>query len=152
MIGFVRGLLEDHVLSPQGTDVVPAERRATLHPEREELGVVAQQIDVLALTTEPVSFEIGGGMTLRHRLDVAVVVQHGDSGEATRIRDLLVLDLALRALDATPAIMAALDEGTGQYVTDLRWTVDYRPLPGLAIDTPNETATIVFTIETQLDR
>lgn len=148
MIGFVRDLLDEIVLEPQAT-VDETERRATLHPDAGELDVVAQQLDVLALTTEPVSFEIGGGMTLRHRLDVAVVVQHGDPAEAVRIRDLIVLDLCLRAYDEVAAFEDARDTATGQYVTDLRWSVDYRPL---SIDTPNESATIMFVVDTQLDR
>lgn len=148
MIGFVRNFLIDLVLEPQ-SDEAMGERRAFLDPESRPLDVEAQEIDLLGLSTAPVSYEIGGGMELRHTISAAVEVAHGDPAEAIRLRDAIVLDLVLRCLDNLDAIYALRDPATGQYATRVEWTVDYRPF---TIDTPNENATITFTVDTTLDR
>lgn len=149
MIGFPRRLLVDHVLTPQGDEAL-GERRAFLAEVEQEIGIQAQELDLLGLTTRPLAYEIGGGVELRHEISVAVVVQHGDPVEARRIRDLIVLDLCLRAIDASSVLANDEDpDVAGHYLTAIRWAVDWRPL---TIDDTNETATLTFTIDTQLDR
>lgn len=149
MIGFARRLLVEHVLAPQ-SDEARGERRAFLSDSEPELGVSAQEIDLLATTTRPLTYEIGGGMELRHEVSVAVVVQHGDPREAVRLRDLIVLDLCVRAVDAWPAIAQEEDvDVPGHYPTRLGWSVDWRPL---TVADTNESATITYTLDTQLDR
>lgn len=147
MIGFARSLVVDHVLEPQTLEE-RGETRAYLDPDSRPLDTHPQEIDLLAVSTRPLSFEIGDGMSLRHEVSVAVVVQHGDPPEAIRLRDLIVLELCLRARDAWPAIAQLVDPATGQYAERFEWAVDWRPL---VVDTPNESATITFTIDTQLD-
>lgn len=149
MIGWVQGLLELHVVLPQATDPVPAERRAYLDPTAAPVDVRPQEIDVRALSTVPIGYEIGGGLELRHTIEVAVDVQHGDATESRRLRDLIVLDLALRALDVRDEIGAATDPTTGQTVTRVDWSVDYRPL---GTSDTNESGVLTFTVDTILDR
>lgn len=148
MIGFARSVIVDEILVPQG-DEVRGETRAFLDPEAAPLDVEAQELDLLAVTTRPIGFEIGGGVELRHEVSVAVDVQHADRAEAIRLRDLIVLELCLRARDREDAIRQLVDPTTDQYVTAIGWSIDWRPF---SIDTPNESATITFTIDTQLDR
>lgn len=151
MIAFPRRLIVDHVLTPQGLEE-RGETRAILSGAEAELGVVAQEIDLLATTTRPLGYEIGGGVELRHEISVAVVVQHGDPAEAVRLRDAIVLELCLRALDVWSTIAQETDPGVpagAHYPTRLAWSIDWRPL---AISDTNETATITFTLDTQLDR
>lgn len=151
MIGWIRQLVVDHVLAPQGDPSIPAERRAYVDPESRPLGSEAVELDVLATTTRPLAEEIGGGFALRHELDVGLEVQHGDPAEATRLRDAIVLDLVMRLTD--PATLDTFgtgsDPATGQYVTRTGWVVSYAPL---VADTPNEYARLTITVETQLDR
>lgn len=149
MIGFVRALIEELILLPQGDETVPEERRVYLDPESRPLDVMAQEADVRAVTSVPVAWEIGGGLEVRHRISVAVDVQHGDPAEAVRRRDAIALDLCLRIVDETPAILAATDEVTGQYPTRVEWSVDYTPL---ATSDTNESATIAVDVTTQIDR
>lgn len=151
MIGFAYDLLVDHVLAPQAAAPTPAERRAYLDPDAVALDVEAQEIDVLSTSSAPVAGtqEIGGGVEVRHTISVAVDVQHGDRVEARRLRDLIALDLVLRLLDARGVIEDAVDATTGQYVTRVGWSVDYTPL---GTSDTNESATLTFTIDTQLDR
>lgn len=149
MIGFPRRLLVDHVLAPQGDEAL-GERRAFLADVEPEIGVEAQELDLLGLTTRPLAYEIGGGVELRHEISVAVAVQHGDRAEARRLRDRIVLDLCLRAIDASSELANEVDpDVAGHYLTAIRWAVDWRPL---TLDDTNETATVTFTIDTQLDR
>lgn len=151
MIGFAYDLLVDHVLAPQAAEPVPAERRAYLDPEATPIDVEAQEIDVLATSSAPIAGteEIGGGVEVRHTISVGLDVQHGDRAEARRLRDLIALDLVLRALDSRGVIESAVDATTGQYVTRLGWAIDYTPL---GTGDTNESATLTFTIDTQLDR
>ena len=147
MIGFARRLIVDHVLTPQTLEV-RGETRAFLDPESRPLDSNAQELDLLATTTRPIGGEIGGGLELRHEVSVAVAVQHGDPVEAIRLRDAIVLELCLRARDSWDAIAQEVDAGSGQYAVAFAWSVDWRPL---GIDDTNETATITFTVDTQLD-
>lgn len=153
VIGFPRRLIEEFVLESQADPAVPEERRTYLDPEARPIDVSPQEADVLGLTTRPTSYEIGGGLELRHVVSVAVDVQHGDGAEAVRRRDLIVTDLVLRALDNRDEILAATDELSGQYVTRLDFEIDYRPLGSrTTADTPNESAVIAFTLDCTLDR
>lgn len=149
MIGFARNLVETLVVEPQTLDTVDEERRIYLDPESRPIGSDPQEADVRALTSRPLSYEIGGGVEIRHTISVAVDVAHGDPVEALRRRDLIVLDLILRTVDQLEAIAAASDEETGQYVTRLTWEVDYRPLG--SSDT-NESAVITFDLDVELSR
>lgn len=148
MIGWIQAAIEEHVLTPQATVVVP-EYRAAIDPDGSGLTVSAAELDVLPLTTRPLSFEIGGGMALEHRLDVALEVTHGDTVQARRIRDRIVLDLFLRLLDATPTLSALVDPDSGQYLTKLTCDVSYVPL---TLATTSEHARLSIVVETQLDR
>lgn len=151
MIGFVRDLLVEFVLTPQAT-VDVEERRAFLDVERRPIDVMPQDLELLATRTVPIGFEIGdaASVELRHTIDVGVDVQHGDAAEAERIRDLIVRDLCVRCLGAAGAFMAADDPTTGQSVSRVTFEVDWRPVYVNA-DSPNSTATITFTIDADLD-
>lgn len=149
MIGFAQELIETVVLAPQdGPDVDP-DRRLYLDPESAPVDASPQEADVFAISTVPVRYEIGGGLEVRHTVDVAVDVQHGVPEESRRRRDLITLDLCLRALDNLDALGSAVDPETGQYVTRVEWSVDYRPLSTTGT---NESATIRFTLDAQVDR
>lgn len=148
MIGFVRDLLIEHVIAPQAA-AERGERRAHHDPDSTPLGVEAQEIDLLALTTVPTGFEIGGTIELRHTISAALDVQHGDRAEAGRLRDAIVLDLCLRALDARSLIEGEYDPASGQTIEALSFTIDYRPL---GTSDTNESAVIVFTADTRLER
>ena len=146
MIGYVRELLLDLVVTPQAT-VEEEERRAFLDVAGRPIDVVPQNLALLASGTVPIAFEIGEGMEVRHTIDVGLDVQHGDGNEADRIRDLIVLDLCKRANARAVEFMAAdPDPETGQSVTLVRWEVDYRPLVAYE-NTPNATARITFSID-----
>lgn len=147
MIGFVTGLLVEHVLDPQA-DPARGELRAFRDPTSTPLDVDAQEIDLLPLSTSVVGWEIGGTVLLRHRVDAAVDVQHGDPAEARRLRDGIVLDLVRRLLAARGEIVSAVDVASGEAVTTVEVEVDYRPL---GVDTANESATLTFTLDTTLD-
>jgi hypothetical protein len=147
VIGYARGIVVDRVLVPQ-SDKARGETRAFLDPDSRPLDVEPQELDLLAVTTRPLEEEIGGGMTLRHEIGVALVVQHGRQSEAVRLRDAIALELVLRFVDVLDGEIPS-DPATGQYVTGRSWSIDYRPL---IPDTPNEAATISFVIDTQLDR
>lgn len=147
MIGYVRRLVETLVLDPQG-DEARGELRAYRDPTETPIDVDAQELDTLALRSAPVRGDLTGGVEVRHELDVAIAVAHGDPVEAIRIRDAIALDLVLRYVDAD-LTAADPDPASGQYVTAATWSIDYRPL---AFDDTRETATLTFTIDTQLDR
>jgi hypothetical protein len=148
VIAFARSVILEHVLEPQQLEE-RGELRAFLDPEAMPLDTRPQEIDLLNVTTRPGSFEIGNGLTLRHEISVGIAVAHGDRVEGRRLLDGIVLELCLRALDSWDEIGQEVDPASGQYVTALTWAIDWRPLP---LDTPNESATITFSIDTQLDR
>jgi len=150
VIGFPRSLLVDNVLTPQG-DAARGETRAILSGSEAEIDLQSQELDVLATSSVPIRWEIGGSLEVRHTISVAVVVQHGDPAEASRLRDAIVLELILRATSQATrnALANAADPAGVQEFADLGWSIDYRPL---RIDTPNENATITFSIDTRLDR
>lgn len=150
MIGFPRALLVDNVLTPQG-DAARGETRAILSGSEAEIDLQSQELDVLATGSVPTAWEIGGSLEIRHTISVAVVVQHGDLLEASRLRDAIVLELILRATSRATrnALANAVDPAGVQEFADLGWSIDYRPL---RLDTPNENATITFAIDTRLDR
>lgn len=151
MIGWAVDLIVEHVVTPQTYGTVPDDRRVYLDPASTPLDADPQEVDVAPVTTRPVSYEIGGGVEVEHVVSVAVDVQHGDPVESRRRRDLIVLDLALRAVDQLPTLLAAVDPATGQAATRVEWAVDYAPLTTGESDT-NESAVVTFTITAQLDR
>lgn len=150
MIGFAQGLIEDLIVRPQDTPDTDDDRRIYLDPDSAPIDSTPQEVDVIPMTTTPLRYEIGGSLEVRHRIDVAVDVQHGSFAEARRRRDLIVLDLCLRALWNVEAIMSAVDPETGQYPTGLEWSVNYLPL-GTTATGSNESATITFTVDVQID-
>lgn len=147
MIGYPRRLIVDHVLTPQG-DPDRGELRALLDVSSVELDVVAQSLDLMAVTSRPVSEEIGGGMIVRHAISCAVVVQHGDLAEAERIRDAITLDVVMRFRAAWADMVNDTAGADGQTLAGHGWEVDYRPLRRFAGTT--ETATVVFTLDTDV--
>lgn len=155
MIGYVLDLLEEHVLTPITVEAedpsVPAEFRVVLDATATPIDVEPQEVDVTPITTVPVESDLTGGLVLRHTIIVAVDVQHGDSGEARRLRDGVILHLILSAqAHAADMFAAAPDAASGQYVVASNWGVDWRPV--VVIDTPIESAVVTFTIDTVLDR
>lgn len=152
MIAHVTALLTDLVLLPQSTEEIPADRRAYVDTSALPIDVAAQEIELIASTTRPLRWEIGGGLEVQHRIAVAVDVQHTELAESTRRRDLIAFDLVARYLDAFQSgELAASDPDTGQYVTRASFEIDYRPLP-TSIEDTNASATIMFVIDAQLDR
>lgn len=149
MIGFAQALIESLVVAPQDTADTPDDRRVYLDPESAPIDATPQEVDVRAVTTVPLRYEIGGGLEVRHTIAVAVDVQHGDPVEARRRRDLITLDLCLRALDRRHEILSAVDPETGQYPTQVEWSVDWTPL---GTGTTNESAVVTFTLDAEIDR
>jgi hypothetical protein len=151
VIGYAFGLLVEHVVAPQDDEAL-GERRTYNDPDARPLDVSPQELDVRAVSSRIVSYEIGGGFTVRHTISVALDVQHGDPAEARRLRDLIVLDLVKRALVGTGRdgfANAAPEAGTGQYVAAVAiGDIDYTPL---GESTTNESAVVPFLIDTQID-
>lgn len=98
MIGPVVAAVRDHVVTPQTLDTVPAERRLVLDPAAAPIDAAPQTVEVVAVSSTPMEAEIGGGVSVRHDVDVVVTVEHGDMAEAFRLRDLITTDLVLRAV------------------------------------------------------
>lgn len=147
MIEFAETLLIEHVLTPQGEPEL-GEFRAILAGVELAIDVEAQQLDRLGVRTIPLSFEIGSGFALRHEILIGVVVQHGDRAEAERIRNRIVRDVCLRAFTARSSMAQERDLETGEELSSITWSIDWRPL---RIDTPNASASVTFVLETQLD-
>ena len=143
MIGFAVDLLVEHVLAGQ-LDPAAGEGRVYRGGDDRPVDVNAQEVDVRPLTSRVVRYEIGGSVTFRHVVSLAVNVQHGDADEAVRLRDLIVLDLVLRSLAARPEILGATDPATGQEVEAIEVEVDYRPL---GISDTSESAVLVFSLD-----
>ena len=150
MIGFVTDLLVVNVLDPQALEE-RGETRAYVDVEGLPVDADPQELDLLPLSTTIRSREIGGSIELRHTIDVGLDVQHGDAGEARRLRDAIVLELVLRHLDARDAYAQAVDPVSAAYVIESGFTIDYRPLAVGDTDT-NASATISFVFDTALDR
>lgn len=145
MIEFAHDLLVELVLTPQA-DEDRGEFRAYLDVDELPIDVAPQALTVLDVTTDPIGYEIGAMMEVRHRIDVGVAVQHGELGEATRIRNRILLELCARLDAVAPAMMAADDpDGGRQQITRARWSIDYRPLN--AADDLIATAVIEFAID-----
>lgn len=158
MIAFPRSLLISLVLDPQAdpevvdVDLPEGETHVALRDvDDRPLDAVPQNLAILATTTTQTGFSIGNGVELRHTIDVGVDVQHGDAGQAEEIRDAIIHDLCLRAVDQQSEFMAAVDPAGEQSVARVRWSIDWRPLYS-STETPNSSATITFTIDTDLDR
>lgn len=161
MIGWIADRVIELVFRPQETVEDPPgtpageSRRVALDPDAAPLNVAVNELDVIGLQTVPIegSYEIGGGMALRHSIVSALEVTHGDRVKATAIRDAVVTDLVLRLLDSEGELRQTSDPATGQYVSRVGFTVDYRPfaLPG-PDDTPSAYATLTITVDCQLDR
>lgn len=149
MIGFVQGLIETLIVAPQSSSDLDDDRRVYLDPEAAPIDAAPQEVDVRPVRTVPLTYEIGGGMQVRHTVSVAVDVQHGDPLESRRRRDLIILDLCLRTLDVRSAIYSAVDPESGQYPTGIEWTVDYRPL---GTSDTNESAVVTFDVTVEIDR
>jgi len=149
VIGYVRQLLDELVLAPQNDPAAVPDRtrRAVLDATESPIDVEASELDTLALRSTPVAADLAGGITVRHELDVAVAVRHGDPLEAIRLRDLIVLDLVMR-FRAADFVNVAPDLETGQQVTRGTWAVDYRPL---GLEDTRETATLTFTFDVEID-
>jgi hypothetical protein len=151
VIDYPSALIVDHVLTPQGAEARGATRAILIDRLAvEPLGTEAQQLDLLSVTSQPIEWEIGGGMTIRHTVSVMVQTQHGDLVVARQLRDLIVTELIMRARTADRGPMRqTADPVTGQYLTRLTWSIDWRPLRGL--DTPNAHAAVSFVLDCQLD-
>lgn len=149
MIAFAHDLLVEHLLQPQTLEG-RGETRVTLDLASMPIGTDVQEIDVRDMRTRPVAYEIGGSVQLRHTVDVALEVRHGDALEARRLRDLILTEIMVRLVRGGSAAMrSAEDTETGQQVESVAVSIDYtRPLP--ATDT-NETATLVFDVDVTLD-
>lgn len=157
MIGWVYDRIVGLVVEPQASSagsVTVAGREWSLatvrDPDSAPLNANAQELDLIGLGTAPISGteEIGGGVELRHTITVGLSVEHGDPVAARMIRDAIVTELVLRYRASESAIRQTRDPATGQYVSRLGWSVDYRPL---AVDTPNEYASVTFTVDATLD-
>lgn len=147
MIGFAVDLIVDNVIAPQELEE-RGELRVYRDPEARPIDAHPQEIDLLGVTTRPLEWEIGGGVSLRHEVSVAVVVAHGDPAEGRRLLNGIVTDLVLRTLDAWTTIAQEVGPA-GEYPTRLDFAIDWRGLP---LDTPNDSATITFVVDVQLDR
>lgn len=148
MIGFLYDLVVENIVAPQDDEAL-GEKRVHLDPDAMPLDVEAQEIDVRALTTVPTGrFEIGGTTEFRHTILIGLDVKHTVGAESRRLRDLILTDLVLRIRDVGFDLIGQRDEDTGQEITGLSFSIDYRPA-GLG-DT-NESATLTVTIETFLD-
>ena len=153
MIGYARGLLVDLVLTPQADlGVVDAERLAYVDPDSRPLDVEAQELDVRAASTAVVGWQIGGSVTVRHTISVALDVAHGDPAQALRLRDAIVLDLVLRYLDpdVREAFYSTPDPAGAQEITRLDLApVDYAPL---GVSDTNESAVLTFVLDAEITR
>ena len=145
MIGYPYDLLVEHVLQPQG-EASRGELRAVLDPDAAPLDVDPQEIDARAISTQPVAYEVGGGLEVVHRLSVVVNVQHGDPGKARERRDAIALEVALRAVAAVDAMVNADDPAGRQQIERVTWSVDYVPLLGSTDRDTNESATFTFDV------
>lgn len=148
MIGWLLDQVVALVVTPQAT-VTDPDRRAALDPDAAPIDATPQTLEVLALTTRPIAYEIGNGLELRHEIAVALVVEHGDPAVARALRDAILTDLVLRLLDARDALMAAVDPTSGQYLSRLDFSISYIPLEP---DTPNEYGVLTITADATLDR
>lgn len=147
MIGWIVTGIVDQVLTPQAA-VVDVTRRAFLDPDARPLNAEAQELEIRAASTRPVSYEIGDGLEVDHVVVVGLVVEHGGQAEAKATRDAITLDLVLRLIDVEPTLRQLVGPGP-QYVTRIVWALDYAPL---IADTPNEWATLTITVTAQVDR
>lgn len=150
MIGFVTDLVIEHVLKPQAT-VPTVLHRAYVDPTSTPIDVQARELDLLEGGTEVTGWEIGGTVTIRHTFSVALDVQTGDPATGKAIRDAIVLDLFLRALDARETIVGETDPASGQTIDAIVARVDYAPFQYDGTDT-NQSAVLIFTVDTSLDR
>lgn len=152
MIGWVVERVVELVLAPQATALAPVggiDRRAYVDPDAAPLNVNATELDVLASSTVPIGREIGGGLNVRHELEVGLAVEHGDPAIAKATRDAIALDLSLRLLEQEANLLASPDPDGRQTLERLSWRLDYRPI---VVDTPNEYARLVITVDAYLDR
>lgn len=147
MIGYVRDLLVRLILDPQTKSPTLEELRVVYDVDNAPLDVAPQSVAYLPVRTVPIAYDVGGGMEVRHELEVVLDVQHGDHRKAEEILGLIVTDLTRRVMTrAGDFYAAAPDEETGQTVSKVTCEVDWRPVVVYS-NTPNASARIIFRAE-----
>jgi hypothetical protein len=151
MIGNVLGLVRDLVVVPQA--VVPdVEARAWFDPDNTPLDAYPANLEVVALSSDPINPQIGAGfggvaggtVSFRHTVAVVLTVEDADRETALARRDPIVRDLVRRAwaVDWTNALPAEADET----VDKVSLAIDYAELETEQLAAY---ATVTFTIDTE---
>lgn len=146
MIGWLVDAAAEHVVRPQTLDDVPAERRIWENEGSAPLNAYDRYAQVVALSTIPVSWDIGGGsVRLRHEIAVILTVTGPDLARAEDERGPVALDLMLRALTFGWANL--VDPDGRQEVDTWNIRVDWG---NLGLSETDANATLTLTLDTTL--